>query len=196
MMMRQSIVKGQKDWSRGQVPPCWLMTDARLGNAMPKIAARQLPPRSVIVIRPHALDGYGITQLARGLRRIARARRHLLLWGGVGQPAGYDGVHVRDGRPVRHSRLVSRPVHNRREATMARTFGSDVVLISPVFTTRSHTGGRTLRRRGFAQLASFARCRVIALGGMTDANFAMLRVHGADGWAAIDAWLNLSDPDR
>jgi thiamine-phosphate pyrophosphorylase len=175
--------------ARRRVPKCWLMTDARLGHEMPRIAARILPPRSAIIIRPHALTGHNIAQLSARLRRIARARRHVILWGGAGRPAGFDGKHDRFGRARRAGGFVSRPVHDVREAATARRIGSDAVLVSPVYATRSHAGAMTLGHRGFARLAKASETRAIALGGVTPGRFAALRRHGAAGWAAIDAWL-------
>jgi thiamine-phosphate pyrophosphorylase len=175
--------------SRQQVPRCWLMTDTRAGDAMSDIAARVLPPRSAIIVRPHALDGHDVARLSTALRRIARARRHVLLWGGAGRPAGFDGIHNRTGRARRGARFVSRPVHDARQAQAARRLGADAVLVSPVFATRSHKGAATLGRRGFARLAAASSAPAIALGGMTARCFAVLRRSGAHGWAAIDAWL-------
>jgi thiamine-phosphate pyrophosphorylase len=172
-----------------RVPPLWLMTDARLGTAMPAIVAR-MPPRSAVVIRPHAMEQGGRARAIRLLRRIARAKRHMLLLAGGGDPAGYDGRHGGGGRRIcqRGRGYVSMPVHDRGEAEAARKARADAVLISPVWPTRSHPGAPSLGAVGFARLAArFPGCAV-ALGGMTAQRMRRLRHHGAAGWAAIDAW--------
>lgn len=179
------------------MPVAWLMTDDRLGNAMLRIAAR-MPPHSVIIIRPHALAATNVPRLLSQMRRLARARRHLLLWGGKGCPAGVDGVHLRHGerRPnARH--FVSRPVHNDHEARMARARGADAVLISPVAATHSHPQAQPLGHRRFAQIAAMlsANSAPIGLGGMDARRFAALRRFGAHGWAAIDAWNRMPSRD-
>jgi thiamine-phosphate pyrophosphorylase len=171
------------------------MTDGRLGEAMPMIAARRLPPRSAIILRSQALAGHDVMPLARQLRRIARARRHLLLWAGKRRPKGFDGVHDRTGRAQPGAGFVSRPVHDQRQALVARRRGADAVLISPLYATRSHAGAVTLGRAGFARLAGSSGAPAIALGGMTARRFAALRRSGAHGWAAIDAWLGAGQTD-
>lgn len=174
---------------RKRVPTRWLMSDARLGKAMPKIAA-SMPPRSAIVVRPYALAHGGQAALIRSLRRVARAKRHLLLLAGDGSVAGYDGRHLGGAARLQKSAggFCSMPVHDRREAITAQRMRVDAVLISPVFATRSHKDARPLGANGFARVAALFCGRSIALGGMTQRNFARLRGHAA-GWAAIDAWL-------
>ena len=174
-----------------RVPTCWLMTDRRLGSAMPRIAAR-LPPRSAIVIRPYAMAQEGRAALIRRLRHVARAKRHLLLLAGGGSLHGYDGRHLGGSYQQSGQRpaFLSTPVHDRREATAALRQGADAALISPVHATRSHADGQPLGLRGFARLSAQFRGRAVALGGMTAPKFRRLRCHGASGWAAIDAWLD------
>ncbi len=173
-----------------RVPTCWLMTDRRLGDAMPGIVAR-MPPRSAIVIRPYAMAREGRAALIRQLRHVARAKRHLLLLGGSGSLQGFDGRHLGGSYQQSGQRpaFLSAPVHDRREATAALRQGVDAALISPVFATRSHVDGSALGLRGFTRLAAQFRGRAVALGGMTAPEFRRLRCHGASGWAAIDAWL-------
>ncbi len=172
-----------------RVPACWLMTDARLGRAMPHIAAH-MPPRSAIVVRPYALAAAGRTELIRALRRIARAKRHLLLLSGAGAAPGFDGRHAGRGASTARKRrgFTSMPVHDSREAAAALRARADAVLISPVWPTRSHAGAPAIGLAGFVRLASAFGGRAVALGGVTRQKFRGLRYHGATGWAAIDAW--------
>jgi len=89
-------------------------------------------------------------------------------------------------------------VHDGAEAQRARRLGAVIMLISPVFPTRSHPGAPVLGRAGFAKLAAVTRGspaaapRAIALGGMDAQRYRRLRLHGAQGWAAIDAWAERS----
>lgn len=69
----------------------------------------------------------------------------------------------------------------RRQTTM----GATLMLISPVFPTRTHPGGKTLGVARFSALARRAKMPVIALGGMTRAR-AQQMAGIIDGWAAID----------
>ncbi len=174
---------------RKTVPVCWLMCDVRLGDGIPAIVAA-MPPRSAVVVRHYAMRPEGRGSLIRAIRRVARAKHHLLLLGGSGSAFGYDGRHGGGGsKPWRpNGGFLSLPVHDRCELARAKRFGADAVLISPVFATRSHPGGTTLGQRGFARLAATLPGKAVALGGMTAQRFKRLRAHGASGWAAIDAW--------
>ncbi len=77
-------------------------------------------------------------------------------------------------------------MHNLRQLRTAERAGADLVFLSPVFATRSHPKARPLGVRRFGLIANQAKVPVIALGGM-DADKAR-RLHGAYGWAGIDAW--------
>ncbi|WP_373486900.1 thiamine phosphate synthase [Blastomonas sp.] len=63
--------------------------------------------------------------------------------------------------------------------------GATLVLISPVFATRTHPGGKTLGVARFSILARRVQTPVIALGGMTRARAQQI-AWIIDGWAAID----------
>ncbi|MEQ1689380.1 MAG: thiamine phosphate synthase [Sphingopyxis sp.] len=78
---------------------------------------------------------------------------------------------------------------NSAEAKRARRANADVVLVSPLWPTRSHPDAKGIGHARFQQLARQSRCPAIALGGMNAARFRLARRHGAYGWAAIDAWL-------
>ena len=172
-----------------KAPRCWLMTDARLGAAMPAIIAA-MPPRSAIVVRPYALNAAGRHALIRAIRRAARAKRHLLLLSGRGSASGYDGRHAggRCGTIARSGGWLSVPVHDRREAERARRWRANAVLVSPIWPTASHALQPGIGLSRMTQLARISGCTAIALGGMTITRFTQARRHGAQGWAAISAW--------
>jgi len=71
--------------------------------------------------------------------------------------------------------------------TRAREEGADLVLVSPVFATRSHPKARPLGPVRLGLMLD-GRLPAIALGGMSAKNF--LRLNGLDlyGWAGIDAF--------
>lgn len=167
------------------VPRLWLMADARIASDLPRIIAA-MPARSAVVVRPYALGNAGKEASLRPLRRIALAKRHLLLLAGPGDDRAYHGRHGFRGHAK--STPVSAPVHNRRDSERARKAGVAIVLISPVYGTRSHQDARPIGRRGFGSLAAQTRGLAIALGGMDAERFRKLRNDGAHGWAAIDAF--------
>ncbi|MEQ1724794.1 MAG: thiamine phosphate synthase [Sphingopyxis sp.] len=173
------------------IPRCWLMTDARLGRNIDRIVAA-LPPRSAVVVRPYAMEPVGRVAMIRAIRRAARARRHLLLLAGRGSARGYDGRHGKAYRG-RASGIVSRSVHNVREARLAKTLKADAVLISPLWPTQSHPQARGIGLARFRQLAQHSGGAAIALGGVNAARFRKAHRHGAHGWAAVDAWAERSE---
>ena len=61
------------------------------------------------------------------------------------------------------------------------------MLLSPVFQTASHPGGRALGLQRFAALARASAAPVYALGGVTAENALRLRATPAVGIAAIGA---------
>ena len=63
---------------------------------------------------------------------------------------------------------------------------ADALVLSPVFPTRSHPGGKVLGPLRFRLLAARTRLPVIALGGMDARRASRL---GTPAWAAIDAFL-------
>lgn len=161
---------------RHPVPTRWLFVDDRLGDELWR-ALRRLPPGSGVVFR--ARDAAGEARYAR-VRRIARARRLVLLSAGKQRP-GAAGVHNGKGQGWQ-----SRSVHNAHQLAAARKNKADIIFVSPVFATRSHPGTAVLGPRGFARLARGATVPVIALGGMSERRWRRLPL--AHGWAGIDAW--------
>jgi len=80
--------------------------------------------------------------------------------------------------------------HSLRDLSKARRARADAVLLSPVFSTRSHASAKTLGPARFRLIAAHSPVLVIALGGM-DAR----RARGLkwERWAAIDAFAKPGD---
>ncbi len=179
--------------SRRAAPRIWLMTDPRLGDALLP-SARALPRGSGIILRHYELNEAERRTLFLRLRRIARQRGHQLHIAGDARTArrwGADGVHGKVDRKGHAGIIRSMAVHDRAELRHALRGRADWLLISPVHPTGSHPGARPLRPIGFQALAiQAARAgggRIVALGGMNHARFAMMRAMPVSGWAAIDA---------
>ena len=172
---------------RQPLPKIWLMTDPRIDDLGATIA--RLPACSGIIFRHYHLPRRERHTLFMEVRKLARARRHILLL--ADRPArarawGADGAHSR--ARDRSCGLRSVAVHNAREAACARRLQADLIFISPVFATRSHPGAQALGPTRLGLIAGSARGRTIALGGMTAKRAAALRSHKIYGWAAIDAF--------
>lgn len=169
------------------------MTDARMDDALWPTLER-LPRGAGVVFRhyghPDRRGHYDRVQ------RVARRRGLVLVLAGTArQAAGWraDGVHG-PGQPARSVRPLLRTAsaHNAREIRQAERAGAEIVFLSPVFTTRSHPGKRTLGPIRFGLLARGSKAGIVALGGVDAHRARRLYPLGAAGWAAIDAWLGES----
>ena len=173
--------------SRQPLPRLWLMTDERVGEGLWDALAR-LPRGSGVIFRHYTATDR--RALFGQVRTITRRRGLVLLLAGSPREAAAwraDGAHgrsphLRTVRPL----LRTAPAHDARELAKGR---AHAVLLSPVFATHSHPGGRILGPIRFATLARLSEAPVIALGGMDARRFRHLARLGAYGWAGIDAFL-------
>lgn len=178
------------------LPDLWLMTDERAGDALWRALIR-LPRGAGVIFRHHATPPADRRALYDRVRRIARARRLVLILAGSPRTAiGWraDGWHGRTRHRGGRRLIHTAPAHDRMELIAAGRRHADAILLSPVFPTRSHPGAPVLGAARFGSIARHARAPVIALGGMTLRRFARLKPLGAHGWAAIDA-LHARHPD-
>ncbi len=169
------------------LPQIWLLTDARNDAALATELLR-LPRGSGLIFRHYHLAPGPRRARFAALARIARARGIAVVLAGDARQArrwGADGCY---GPP----RLLARgpaclrlaSVHDLGELRQARR--ADGVLLSPVFTTRSHPGARGLGALRFRLIAAQAQAPVIALGGMNRHRARQLQW---PRWAGIDAFL-------
>jgi thiamine-phosphate pyrophosphorylase len=184
------IHRHKKPNGHAQIPRIWMMTDPRLGENL-AAAVQRLPAGSGVIFRHYDLEPMKRKTLFCQIARVCRRRGHVILLAGTEADARNwhaDGVHGL-GRALGAS-LRSVPVHNVREIAQARRIGADIMLLSPVFATRSHPGQRPLGAIQFQRLAALSgSAKLIALGGMTRQKAAMFRHAQIDGWAAIDAFI-------
>lgn len=169
------------------LPAVWLISDARNDAALERALAR-LPRGSGLIYRHYHLPGPERLARFRQLRRIARARGHVVILADSAPTArewGADGIYgaPRSLTPRRAGLLHLATAHGMGELGLAARLGADAALLSPVFATRSHPGGAVLGPVRFRLLARQSRLPVIALGGMSAGRARGLRwLH----WAAID----------
>lgn len=79
-------------------------------------------------------------------------------------------------------------VHNIRELRRALLARTPLILLSPIYPTRSHPDWAALQRMRAAALARLGGRRLIALGGMDERNFRRVERLGFQGWAGISAF--------
>ncbi len=175
------------------LPAVILITDhARLGD--PVAAIEALPRGSAVILRDYDLAGRA--ELAHRLCRLCRRLGHRLLVAGDAGLAirvGADGLHLpqrlaataRRWRRARPGWLITASAHSARELRALANCGVDAALLGPVFPTASHPGSATLGPIRFAALAAISPVPVYALGGISSANVARLKLSRAVGIAAI-----------
>jgi thiamine-phosphate diphosphorylase len=103
-----------------------------------------------------------------------------------------DGVHLTRtrlmayvSRPLPSGLLVSAACHDARQALHADRMGADLLTISPVLPTATHTTAEPLGWSRFHELVLQTSVPVYALGGMSVDTLAKARKAGAHGIAAI-----------
>ena len=166
------------------LPRLWLLTDERQGEGLWD-AIRRLPRGSGVIVRHYSL---ALEEREELFRRIRRSRRGLVLaWSG----SAADALRLRAGAVYGAERCACRlprlyPVHDRPEIVTAERSGAALLLLSPVYPTRTHPGTKALGPLRFAALTRMTRVPVLALGGMTPRCAKRMLRMGAAGWAAID----------
>ncbi|QCP48660.1 thiamine phosphate synthase [Trinickia violacea] len=103
-----------------------------------------------------------------------------------------DGVHLTStrlmactNRPLPSKLLVSAACHDARQVLHANRIGADLLTISPVLPTATHTTAEPLGWPRFKELVALTPLPVYALGGMTADTLNEAREAGAYGIAAI-----------
>jgi len=169
------------------LPYLWLISDERNDAAL-EGALRRLPRGSGFIYRHYHLDDPDRWARFRRLRHIAKARGHSVILADSALTAsewGADGIYgpARSLWPRRKGLLHLATAHDVQEIVLANRLGADAILLSPVFSTRSHPGGDALGAGQFRLMARYSQVPVIALGGMNPK-----RARNLDWrrWAAID----------
>jgi thiamine-phosphate pyrophosphorylase len=152
--------------SRHTRPRQWLIADERNRSDLPHLL-RKLPRGSGVLVLFGGLPARHRQQLLRQVRRAAASKRLLL----VDEAAG-----------------AAARVHNLRELRRALQARTPLILLSPMFETRSHQDWQPLPKMRAAALARLGGRRLIALGGMDQRRFAAIARLGFVGWAGISAW--------
>ena len=150
----------------------------------------------LIQLRDKELPEAERLELAREVVRRARPHGARVLVNGpleLANAAGADGVHLDSGALMKRQARpdcawVGASCHNAEELAHAAEL-ADFAMLSPVLPTASHPGEPTLGWEVFAQLAAQSPIPVYALGGVTAADLATARAHGAHGVAMLrGAW--------
>lgn len=176
------------------LPPLILITD-RHRQGDPMAAAARLPRGACVLLRDYDDPDRAVT--AKRLARLCRRHGLVLLIAGdrrLTRRVMATGLHLsepamrrkgsRRGRP--HA-ILTAAAHGAAALRRAARGGVDAALLSPVFPTASHPGGRALGAWRFARLAHDAKLPVYALGGVDRRSARRLIASGACGIAAVGA---------
>ena len=175
---------------RQSIPRLWLITDERMGDGLMAAVAR-LPRGAGIVFRHYGMPARERRALFEGVQRVASRRGITILLGGPPSLARAWKAAGSHGPPAGHMRgLRSVPVHTLKEIRAAEQGGARLLFLSPLYPTASHPGRPALGRARFARLARSTGLPVIALGGVDHRRARSAASLGAEGWAAISAWLD------
>lgn len=168
------------------------MTDDRPGRDL-LATLRTLAPGSWVIFRHY--DHPARQSLAKQAAAICRQRRLLLLIAGDGRLAyhvGASGLHLPGyllTRPSavhrRPGQIVSAAVHSVPDLRRAEALGVDLVLVSPIFQTRSHPGAAGIGLFGLRDFCRRSGLPVVALGGINDRNSRAVAATAATGIAGI-----------
>ena len=186
-----------------RLPPLIFMTDPER-TPRPWVVAARLPVGAAVIHR-----AFGRPEAAEEAGRLREITQHVgvrLLIGldiDLASAVGADGVHlperavdqVRTAR-ARNLSLVTVAAHSAEALIRASAGGADAAILSPVFATRSRSGGQPLGPEGFQRLAEQADIPVYALGGVTVSNVEQLGGRRACGVCAIDGMVTAFGPDR
>jgi thiamine-phosphate pyrophosphorylase len=204
-----NVRKGVDDGYPMPRPAVHLIADRRLVADLPGAVRRALaglpPGVAAVHLREKDLGGRDLLALAWALRAACQAAGQLLLVNDridVALAAGADGVHLPSSglppaearRLVGRERLVGVSCHGLAEVARARDGGADYATFGPLYDTPSKRGlGRPL---GLGALEEAARLGLplVGLGGIDAGRAAAVRAAGAQGVAAIRAWLAAPDP--
>lgn len=171
----------------GKLPDLWLVSDERIDARLPAALAG-LPRGSGFIFRHYGLTPGERLARFRQLARIARRFGHVVVLSGTAREARRWGASGAYGTPRGLARgpalLRLATAHSLRELARANLGRADLVLLSPIFPTRSHPGAPALGPVRFRLTVGRSRVPVVALGGM---NQPRARSLGIRKWAAIQS---------
>ncbi len=154
-----------------------------------KLSAQVLGERLLVQIREKGLEPQRVQfLLSRALTRGTPFGALVVVNSDCGSFPQSDGVHLTARalmaaveRPA--GRVVGASCHDAREVAQAAKLGLDYVVVGPVKDTPSHPGAAILGWTGFAALVRDCPLPAYAIGGLSRADLAEAKRHGAHGVA-------------
>lgn len=166
-----SITKLVVNFAKKPLPKfLFLSDDQRIKN--PAQVIKGLGPNCGVILRDY--NNPNRTALIKTVIKQAKQQQLSLFIANSGDNV-VRGAHNQHwpntgrGGQRRHARhqIVTTSAHNLGDLGRANRLGVDAVLISPVFTTKSHPDKKPLNIHRFARFARLAKMPVYALGGIS-----------------------------
>lgn len=152
-----------------------------------------------VVLRAHHLSDDEFENLSTLLSGVCEKHKVMLIMNRhieLGNRLAADALHLSShqlkllgAREDFKGRWLSASCHNKEELSLAVEKGLDFVFLSPVLHTRSHPDTEGLGWQGFRDLVKDCPIPVYALGGLSSKDISLSKSNGAQGVAAISAWL-------
>ena len=158
-----------------------------------RLSAQVIRERLLIQVREKGLEPQRVQfLLSRALTRGTPFGAIVVVTSDCGIWPQADGVHLTAralmaaaARPA--GRVAGASCHDAHEIAQAARLGLDYVVVGPVKDTPSHPGAATLGWEGFAALVRDCPLPAYAIGGLTRADLAEAKRHGAHGVALRSA---------
>lgn len=184
------------------LPEAWFITPATnhlVSEILQQInRAYQLGARGVM-LRAHQLDDHSFQSLYQKLKPVCQEKGIFLSVNrdcDIANEMGVQALHLSSGELTKlkergefQGRWLSASCHSPVELEMAVSKGVDFVTLSPVCPTHSHPEVEPMGWSEFKVIAESYPLPVYALGGVSVGDVVLARKSGAQGIAAISAWL-------
>lgn len=162
------------------LPARFFLTDQeRRPDPMPSIAG--LAKGTGVIFRHYKTPGR--EGLAKKVAVLCREKNLVLLVAGdpaLAKKINASGIHLPSWAlnspppDLNPDWLISASAHNLPEIRAGEKAGASVLLLGPVFKTKSHPDRKTLGLKGFHNLARKTSLYVYAIGGVAEENFKTL----------------------
>ena len=179
------------------LPQVIFITDCERAPHWADIIA-SLPASSAVIIRDY--DHSAREAYARQIVAFARRCGVKTLVAGdaiLARKVSADGFHMPEHQlyrsmPSRHGfSLVTAAAKSQKSRLRAAAMEVDMVLCSPIFKTRSHSGANGMGVHLLSRLIERSPLPVVALGGVNETRVKKLKGTGLAAFAAIDGFLNI-----
>jgi 8-oxo-dGTP diphosphatase len=178
------------------LPAVMIVSDAaRMGIEawIGKLGERAIDEKVLVQIREKSFNAQQVQHvLSRALARAEPFGSRVVVNSDCGSYPQCGAVHLTAkalmqsaSRPAQA--LVGASCHDERELDHAEKIGVDYAVVGPVKATASHPGVAPMGWEGFAALAHDRPMPIFAIGGLTRADLAEARRHGAHGVALLSA---------